>query len=231
MMQKNTMSGTISHNRIKYGRLYNSYAMIDPREISPIGYHIPTLTEINALITYSNTNFGTSLNGAKALASTNYNTYTTVGSIGKDKELNNYLGFSALPSGIRILNGATASIGANGYYWTKTAGVSPNTYQGYVFYYNDNVIYTGIYSGEYGFAIRCIKDNNTPTVGGIAYDIDGNQYDEVVIGDQIWLAQSLAVTKYRNGDPIPDAPSILEWSTAISGVRCDYDNNISNVFI
>lgn len=36
-------------------------------------------------------------------------------------------------------------------------------------------------------------------------DYDGNVYNIVKIGDQEWLDRNLAVTHYRNGDPIPNA--------------------------
>ena len=38
-------------NKLPYGRLYNSYAVNDPRGLAPVGFRIPTETEWNNLIT------------------------------------------------------------------------------------------------------------------------------------------------------------------------------------
>jgi len=46
---------------------------------------------------------------------------------------------------------------------------------------------------------------------GFITDIDGNVYQIVQIGDQVWMAENLKVTHYRNGDEIPTGYSNSEW--------------------
>jgi len=45
----------------------------------------------------------------------------------------------------------------------------------------------------------------------IVTDIDGNQYNTVQIGDQVWLKENLKVTRFSNGDPILACLTPLEW--------------------
>ena len=73
--------------------------------------------------------------------------------------------------------------------------------------------------------------NKSPTENTVPYtvkDIDGNLYKTVKIGTQIWLAENLKVTHYRNGDPIPNVTSHSEWVDLSTGAYCVYDNNESN---
>lgn len=55
-------------------------------------------------------------------------------------------------------------------------------------------------------------------------DKDGNVYHTVTIGTQVWMAENLRVTKYRNGDSIPFVKDSLNWVSCVSGAYCT--NNI-----
>jgi uncharacterized protein (TIGR02145 family) len=59
-------------------------------------------------------------------------------------------------------------------------------------------------------------------------DIDGNVYKTVKIGNQIWMAENLKVTRYRDGSVIPNVTNSSTWANLTSGAWCDYDNNIVN---
>jgi uncharacterized protein (TIGR02145 family) len=45
-------------------------------------------------------------------------------------------------------------------------------------------------------------------------DIDGNKYATVQIGNQIWLAENLKVTHFKNGDAIPLIEDDKAWEKA-----------------
>ena len=53
-------------------------------------------------------------------------------------------------------------------------------------------------------------------------DIDGNVYQTVQIGDQVWMAENLKVTHYRNGDEIPTGYSNEEWVNLSTGAYSVY---------
>lgn len=62
-------------------------------------------------------------------------------------------------------------------------------------------------------------------------DLNGNNYKTIKIGNQIWMAENLKVTKFKNGDVIRQAKNIDEWIN--SGIMkepvwCYYEYNNSN---
>ena len=63
---------------------------------------------------------------------------------------------------------------------------------------------------------------------GTMTDIDGNVYQTVQIGNQLWMAENLKVTHYRNGDAIPTGLSDSQWISTTAGAYAVYNNNESN---
>ncbi|MBC8213329.1 MAG: hypothetical protein H8E71_01650 [Candidatus Marinimicrobia bacterium] len=59
-------------------------------------------------------------------------------------------------------------------------------------------------------------------------DQDGNTYQTIQIGTQVWMSENLKVTHYRDGTAIPTGHSNSEWNNLSTGAYCAYDNNESN---
>ncbi len=69
----------------------------------------------------------------------------------------------------------------------------------------------------------------TSSASNTVTDIDGNVYQTVTIGTQVWMAENLKVTHYRNGDPIPHVTDNSEWIGLTTGAYCNYNNDEGNV--
>ena len=63
---------------------------------------------------------------------------------------------------------------------------------------------------------------------GTMTDQQGNTYRTVQIGNQLWMAENLKTTQYRNGDAIPNITDNTVWANTLDGACCSYENNISN---
>ena len=60
---------------------------------------------------------------------------------------------------------------------------------------------------------------------------DGKVYKTVKIGNQVWMAENLNVSKFRNGDLIPEAKNEEDWKAAGENKQpawCYYDNDMRN---
>lgn len=139
----------------KYGALYNGY-VISTGKLAPEGWHIATDAEWTTLDNYISVNSGKSVTVGKALsATTDWATSTNPGAIGNNLSINNYSGFTALPSGIRDNTGVFSMIGTDCYFWTSTGttylGYRSLNYQKYTLGKN-NVV------RNFGYSVRCIKD-------------------------------------------------------------------------
>jgi len=140
--ENNTANGTT------YGKLYNWYAVNDPRGLAPNGYHIPTDAEWTTLTSYLG---GTVTAGGKMKeAGTSHWLSPNTGAT-------NSSGFTGLPGGIRYTDGGFTSIGAEGDWWSSsengTSYASCRNLNGY----NGSVCSFNFYKRN-GFSVRCLRD-------------------------------------------------------------------------
>lgn len=227
----NIVEGNIteySHNTIsrtpEYGLLYNGHAILDSRGIAPIGYHIPTVDDWNALFIYIG---GTSVAGQRLREIGTSHWYT--GNTGIDM-----YGLSLYGGGIRDYRyGSFSSILYQGNYATSSY---VNTSSITAISTSYNLSYVAIpngYGRNIGLSVRCIKDDPLDwTIGDVAYDSIGNVYNTIKIGTQVWLVQNLATTHFLNGDRITEITSNSQWSTNTENnpYICAYNNTWSYVY-
>ena len=76
------------------------------------------------------------------------------------------------------------------------------------------------YGNEVNFA--------TPPADNTVYDIDGNVYNTVTIGAQMWMKENLKTTKFNDGTSIPNVTDNAIWAGLTSPAYCWYNNDAAN---
>ena len=81
-----------------------------------------------------------------------------------------------------------------------------------------------------GALLMLTSSCKTPTgqVGSTVTDIDGNVYNTITIGTQVWMVENLKTTKYRDGSPIPNVTDDKTWESLTTGAYCNYNNDENN---
>jgi uncharacterized protein (TIGR02145 family) len=133
-------------NGVKYGKLYNWYAVNDPRGLAPKGLHIPTDAEWTELTDYLG---GIEKAGTKMKSKEGWSD----GGNGTNSS-----GFSGLPGGYRLNDGAFRNIGKYGSGWSSVENSSTSAWFRYLGY-DDGYVNRNDSMKEVGLSVRCIKDN------------------------------------------------------------------------
>jgi uncharacterized protein (TIGR02145 family) len=132
-----------SSNGKKYGKLYNWYAVNDPRGLAPKGYHIPSDAEWTQLSDYLG---GIDSAGTKMKSTSGW--YSNGNST-------NSSGFSGLPGGSRQYDGAFYFLDFEGYWWSSTEWSTFSARYRCLFHHHGFLVKNGN-SKEHGFSVRCI---------------------------------------------------------------------------
>lgn len=135
-----------SKNGTKYGKLYNWFAVNDPRGLAPEGWHIPSDEEWNELKKFLG---GVDISGTKLKNSSGW--------YGQGNGTNSSK-FSGLPGGMRDSKGNFFFLDEGAYFWTSTQVGEMYSYFRYL-YFNISAMYGGTYrEKDNGLSIRCVKD-------------------------------------------------------------------------
>ena len=70
-----------------------------------------------------------------------------------------------------------------------------------------------------------IDDLDTDNSSGSITDQDGNTYDYLPYGDQVWTVENAEMVTYRDGTPIPEVTDNTEWESLTTGAWAYYDND------
>jgi uncharacterized protein (TIGR02145 family) len=133
-----------------YGKLYNWYAVNDPRGLAPEGWHVPTNDEWMILVNYLG---GANFAGGKLKEEGLIHWKTNKGGT-------NESGFTALPGSIHYSDNfrAFGSIGTNGNYWTSTEDDINTAWHKMVVFFDAIITGSGANNKAIGYSVRCIKN-------------------------------------------------------------------------
>lgn len=162
-------------NGKKYGKLYNFHAVVDPRGLAPEGWHVPSKSEFEALISFLGGEYEA---GKKMRATTGWDV--------PDEQYGDYAGNGTNSSGLNFLAGGMAwgneyddeakassvfhTYYSDGEWWSSTIDgpARYNENSGYGYYrngftlgfssYKKNLTGMGSESPQRGFSVRLIKD-------------------------------------------------------------------------
>lgn len=133
-------------NGVIYGKLYNWYAVNDPRGLAPEGWHIPSNAEWTILSTFLG---GASVAGGK-MKSTGTSRWDS-----PNFGATNESGFAGLPGNTRYNNiGIFGDLGSFGFWWSAEEG-----WYNVLESRNEQLRTAFADNKESGYSVRCLKDS------------------------------------------------------------------------
>jgi len=136
-----------AENELKLGKLYNWFAVNDARGLAPKGFHVPSKTEWDSLVSYLG---GQPVAGKKLKNNEGWP---------DNGNGTNESGFSGLPGGMRHYTGYFGKERKYGHWWTTTPLPPFYAWQYYLLHTDDGI---GFYSKDFGkgagMSVRCVLD-------------------------------------------------------------------------
>jgi uncharacterized protein (TIGR02145 family) len=134
-----------SKNGTLYGKLYNWYAVKDPRGLAPAGYHIPSDEEWTILTDFLG---GIEIAGQKMKSKEGW---------AENGNGDNSSGFNGLPGGYCYDDGNFYRMTDYGYFWSSSEDDADYAWYRSLYNGNTRVYRTGRYK-NFGMSVRCLRD-------------------------------------------------------------------------
>ncbi len=216
------ISGLSSVPAIKYGYLYNWYAISSALLLPASGWRCATFADYGNLQTYAG---GSSLAGAKLKEK------GTVYWLTPNTGATNELFFNLRGGGNRsAVDGTFSSLQNSSAVATDWNYDAARTIA-FTSAYNSTNFASSFFNKKTGFSVRLVKSPTTLSHGqfGIYTGNDGKNYRTVCIGTLEWLADNLAETKFRDLSSIPIVTNNASWAALTTPAMCAYNNDSNNV--
>jgi uncharacterized protein (TIGR02145 family) len=142
-----------------YGKLYNWYAVSDPRNVCPTNWHVPTDAEWNTLVGYLDPTYDPNAYGSQSVtAGGKMKSTGTQYWIAPNTGATNESGFSGLPGGNRYNGGGYfGDLGDFGFWWSASESGAGDAWSRFLFLSAADVQRSG-YGKRNGFSVRCLRD-------------------------------------------------------------------------
>jgi uncharacterized protein (TIGR02145 family) len=215
---------TVNSNRIPLGSGTGVYTTIITGLSGGSNYYIRAYAINNFGINYGIEIPFRTLSGLATLTTNNVITQSTTASSGGN--ITDYGGSTISVRGVvwnttgtpTISDSKTTDGSTIGSYVSNLTALIPNTTY-YVRAYATNNTGTA-YGNEQTFTTTATSQTVT--------DIDGNTYNTVQIGEQVWMSENLKTSRYRNGGSIPYVVGNSDWQALTTGAWSYYDHDAAN---
>jgi len=128
------------------------------------------------------------------------------------------VGFASKFSGNRDTNGSFYNLSSSANFWSSTPSGSANAWRRYL-YSSYSSILRYSYSRAFGYSLRCLRDTNDTS--DFTDPRDGNVYECVRIGNQVWMTRNLAY--------LPEVTPTASWGSTSEAQYAVYDYTDTDV--
>jgi uncharacterized protein (TIGR02145 family) len=141
-----------------YGKLYKWYATVDPRNLCPAGWHVPSDSEWNTMIGFIDPLFFPDTLGEVQSHIAGGKLKSVTGWSAPNTAATNETGFSALPGGYRnYWNQYSYNLNTAAQFWTSTEIDADWVYTRFLNHTSGD-IYRDDMNKRAGFSVRCVRD-------------------------------------------------------------------------